>query len=81
LGFAAATFIPVVGQFAGMVGLLTDLAVHHHWDKEAADAQPCITRMEGLVMERLSTSLRDFKARMAIVKAMGNTQKMGVKLW
>jgi hypothetical protein len=37
--------------------------------------------MEGLVMERLSTSLRDFKARMAIVEAMGNTQKKGVKLW
>jgi hypothetical protein len=80
LGFAAASFIPVAGQFAGLVGLLTDLAVNHYWEKEAVDAQPYITRMEGLVRERLSTGLRDSEARIAIVDAMDNTQKMGVKL-
>ena len=59
---------------------VTDLAVHYYWEKEAVDAQPYITRMEGLARERLSTSLRDLEARIAIVDAMESTQKMGVKL-
>lgn len=79
LGFAATGFVPVFGQFAGLVGLLTDLVLHHYWEKKAVDARPYVTRMEGLVMERLSTSMRDLEGRIAIAEAMGTTQKMGSK--